>query len=1141
MSCSSSDPLYGGAPSIEGSLSPFLLTINVTALTKDRLITVLQEAKRVGATFIALQETRHRKASCPWASRMLASYGWKSVWSEPPPLQRQGSPRQGGTALLWRSGERSAPFVPSLPKDQMHRVCGSVFRDFAVVCVYGPASSPDPALIAAVLRQATDLQRPVLMLGDFNWRSVYQPLTDAVGAGFFPVIGTVLGSEAAPTRCFSLGEVQLQGAESSANALAGIPHHKAICYRGASFRGSLSPSAPRSRYRRTASYKWSLVSPASLSDSQLQRLREASLEAPDADASLPELFRAWHNKAEAACQAAVSLGLACLERPGERSKGSEPTTKPCSQAPQTRQGETVSLRRWRRLHRAAAEQARRSGDKAPLTESQLRHWKAQLVSEAKAQLVSEAEIPRCQGEALQRASSAVSAQEQDMSRQSQLRWRRKFSVANCELLKVAAGALRPETPCGGSVVDSAAMTQEWAPRWESVHPNPKEAWQEVLRKSASGPSDGPLPQHEQQTACAAQPEEPWVPITIAEFQEAIRTGKGSAGFDGWSAKELAGLSLFCPWLISELVQLFNACMMLQSSDKELLSNLRGQVFAWKVVGIPKRGEEATRPIAVTSALVRAFNKALLARCPDAPDGQLCGLKDATVASATLKWLDEPACRGAEMDLRKAFDSVDLQVADFAAETAGVPGPIRAYMQHLVWRAPRACTVSGSPPPYAISATCGLPQGDPCSPRFLSYVLGPWYKLMRSVPNVGAFLYCDDRSLTDRRTQNGLETALQLTRWHDEKLGLTEHLKKRQTWSRQSGRVGCSVEHLGITTSPGYSVLPQLRVGADDLCTLAAQVQLLPGGADVKQGLLAGIVLPKLLWAAPLMPEVPERVVKAFFHAFRGHNTWWCQARVWADSIHCHPKYAAAIRCLKTAAHCAATVSNPVFWKCVKHHANVLGFELGERRQGNLWLQPLPSSEPRLVAAARRAAAVSGSVDGQSFRPDADKGHCLRVAARICALTSYSSDRHDVENIGNIDVELQSHPRWKAWRKTLSVRHAYMLVVWRGGATKSATRRHWRPGRLQFQAEKCACAACGYHAGSTHHLFAECPRFSAFRSQLALGHQLPQGWFRDLPRVTSKSGWVCQDAADDMHVRVSLQIAASRLGIEIVAAGGEIGD
>ena len=69
MSCSSSDPLYGGAPSIEGSLSPFLLTINVTALTKDRLITVLQEAKRVGATFIALQETRHRKASCPWASR----------------------------------------------------------------------------------------------------------------------------------------------------------------------------------------------------------------------------------------------------------------------------------------------------------------------------------------------------------------------------------------------------------------------------------------------------------------------------------------------------------------------------------------------------------------------------------------------------------------------------------------------------------------------------------------------------------------------------------------------------------------------------------------------------------------------------------------------------------------------------------------------------------------------------------------------------------------------------------------------------------------------------------------------------------------------------------------------------------------
>ena len=588
----------------------------------------------------------------------------------------------------------------------------------------------------------------------------------------------------------------------------------------------------------------------------------------------------------------------------------------------------------------------------------------------------------------------------------------------------------------------------------------------------------------------------------------------------------------------ELVQLLNACLSEPNPDQ--LRLLRDNVFAWKIIGTPKKGDDGTRPIAITSALIRAFNRALLARCPPAPEGQLCGVTGGSVVTATLKWLDVPACRGAEMDLRKAFDSVDLHLADAAAGSAGVPRPIRAYMLNLVWPAPRFCSVWGAPPPHAISATCGLPQGDPCSPRWLSYVLGPWYQLMKTVPNVEAFLFTDDRSLTDQGRQDNLRTALQLTRWHDDVLGLCEHEGKRQVWSQADRRAGGEVEHLGITARPGCSVLPQLRVSAEDLCELAGQVELLPGGAEVKAGILAGIVLPKLLWAAPLMPEVPEKVVKAFFHAFRGRNTWWCQGRVWADSIHTHPQLAAAIRCLKTAA-LHSQVSNPIFWRCVRHHASMLSLRLVEGAGPGLWLQPEPMADPRVHASARRAAVASGANRGLSFRVDADGGHCLRVVARIIALNSHNSSRLDVEGIEDVDIELQSHPRWKAWRSGLGVRDKALLAIWRGGATKSATRRHWRPRQLHLSVEKCACLACGYHAGSTHHLFTECPQFHALRQELSRQHQLPIDWFRHQPRVTSKSGWVCQSAAGSLDRRASMQIAAARLGIEIVAAGAEVGD
>ena len=93
-----------------------------------------------------------------------------------------------------------------------------------------------------------------------------------------------------------------------------------------------------------------------------------------------------------------------------------------------------------------------------------------------------------------------------------------------------------------------------------------------------------------------------------------------------------------------------------------------------------------------------------------------------------------------------------------------------------------------------------------------------------------------------------------------------------------------VEHLGITTVPGERSLPRVRSSEDDLCHLAAAVKCLPGGIPVRERLLAGLVLPKVLWSAPLVPADSAEVSKAFFRSIRGPCTWWCQGRIWADPL-----------------------------------------------------------------------------------------------------------------------------------------------------------------------------------------------------------------------------------------------------------------
>ena len=219
------------------------------------------------------------------------------------------------------------------------------------------------------------------------------------------------------------------------------------------------------------------------------------------------------------------------------------------------------------------------------------------------------------------------------------------------------------------------------------------------------------------------------------------------------------------------------------------------------------------------------------------------------------------------------------VARAGALAAGVPAAIVEFLARFVWPAPRYCVVHGAAPARPVCACTGLPAGDPCSPSLLAYVLAPWRSLVESCPGIRAFLFMDDRSLVDlvgrRCSEDALASALALSQWADETLGLQEHQGKRQLWDR-TANPAASVEHLGITTAPGSSVFPELRVAELQLCSLASAVTCLPGGMAVSERLLQGLVLPKLLWSAPLTPKLSPAVTEAFYRAIRGPCTWWCK-------------------------------------------------------------------------------------------------------------------------------------------------------------------------------------------------------------------------------------------------------------------------
>lgn len=1094
-----------------------VLSVNVTALTVSRLQAVLQHACAEGAAVVALQETRHPIGGFRWATRMIEQAGFHVTWSTSPPPGPTTARGHGGTALVWRrSFGRSGPLeVAGVEASCQHRTVGRLFAELAVISAYGPAQRDDVGWLATVARRLLETARPAIIVGDLNWRRRYEVLEADGWQQVQPTPPTVLSGPAAPTRCLVHG-----GHVSAAVAIPidGIAHHAAVRYTVHVAAGRWKPA---SRLRRTARYQWAPEAQSHRAADQQEVLRAAADTAGQAKrGATGDAWAAWHRRAEAVFLEAVRRGWATCPRAAERPKGSPPSMRPAGGAGETRVFESIVLRRWRRLHRAAAEQWRRGGGEAPLTEVQLRHW-ISAVTDGLAD-----QPPASQAQALEMASAGIAVEAAAVAREDWRRWRARLQEWSPEAARAARPVMRGPEPAGHFT--AADMESEWAAWWcQAPREQAGDGWQRAADAAGFEPR---------------QPPQTWAPPDREAFEQAIASAKGSGGLDGWEAEELRTMCREAPFLIAELHALFLDLVAAASdaaADVEALT-----IFWWRVVGIPKRSSSSARPIAVGSVALRVWHRALLPAMPEVEAPQFGGRPGHAAASATVDWLAAPGRAGAEVDLEKAFDTVQHSAAAAALAHRGAPPALVAFLRRGAWQGRRVCHVAGDLA-EGVRPTTGIPAGDPLSPAVLAALLSPWPAVVAHAAAVSTWLFVDDRSLKvhPHVADPGAELtkALEATRQFDEMIGVRENAGKRQLWANAE-----TCEHLGLRAQGCGDAAtfqpPELRDGWDAVLSTISRLAYVPAAMRVREAIAGAFVLSKWLWAAPVAPLPPPDVTKALFAAvLRTGCTWWCKARFWAERVELHPLFATVLRNL-SAAERADGWRAPCVHRTLAEQCSIIDLEVVLFDATGLWVAPTADADDRIVAAAAAASAEAARAaegaghalpavpDGRPvFRPVLPAGaHAARVAARVVCLRGAHGTRRDTEGLDRADVQLLSHSRWKTWRRRLSRSDAVALAVWRGGAVLTPTRRWYQRSEAW-----CACPWCPEPRASARHLFAECPKLDDVRHRLSAEHGLAAGWWTAQPRAVAKSGWMPVGSSVDEL------LAANAMGVAIVSLGSEL--
>jgi len=801
-------------------------------------------------------------------------------------------------------------------------------------------------------------------------------------------------------------------------------------------------------------------------------------------ASIRQRFSAWHSAAEAVCKTAVQLEYAICERPGERAKGSPPTTRNTNDACPAGAFESVQLRRLKKLHRAAAHEWRRNAS-APLTTAQLRHWHVAI----RDKLVT-ADFPPCsQTEALDRLNRALATQATREAKARSRVWKLDFAErARC--VKAARSILKP----GSASAMSATLLREKLVSFHHSADNSAtmaDAWTSAA--TAAG-------------MVAAPPQE--CQVSADAWETALRSASGSAGIDGWTAREIKALAVMLPCAMEDLRLILNDLL---SCAAAISGQDFDDLFCWFLWGIPKRNTDELRGIAGASILLRVFLSCINACLPALPDGQWGGQQKRCAVRATADWLAGPGDRGQERDLSKAFDTVEYPVAAAALSFQGV-GPNTVAFLEAGWRGQRFCKVGTVAEPFRPKR--GVPQGDPTAPKVLGLVLAPWHA-DTGTRSVRKWAYIDDRSLrySSANIAEG-QQAISATNAFDRSIGLTENTAKRQDWQGED-----AVEHLGLVCRPNVAAPATLRDGWDPIWDLIARLARCPGSIPTRCAIASAFIVPSYSWAAALTEAPPAAMAMALMRSTVGSNNWWCIGRFFADRIHLHPRFGAAVAAFRQLARIAPADSG-VRNAALAAHADAL----------SLVVIRLDAEEGATLAPKPGADARIATVAGGSFTVDSERGqHTLRVIARIQALRQIRHTRQDYEGSLDIDVEASCAPAWHKWVATLSVSDAALVSVYRGGAVWTPTRRY-RDARAE------TCPLCHVRVRpSARHLWATCAGLSAQRARIAAEHRLLPSWFQNQPRCTAKTAWVTCGAGPTFRKRAECAIASSKMGIAVCRA------
>ena len=1115
---------YGGEGPVErAGRRLVIVSINVTSLTAARLEESLQVAKGQDASILALQETRHPPGGFVWATRQASKEGWKLQWSKASPLDSCGRRSAGGTALLWKRelGKGEPVKSGSFCKEDEHRSCGRTWSEFCISSVYGNAQGSNIPWFGEIMRTSAGNPRddkPTFLVGDFNWKAAYDK---HICDGWSVVDRTcsVKKGVAAPTRC--MHKVVVVQNEAQIDIL-GIPHHRAMVYRSCIPAPQPGPSL---RLRRCAKYQWR-TKPNCIEEESLRMAAERAAAKSGYAGNITQAWATWHKRAESVFKAADELELAAQAVKAERPKGSTPTVRRVAETSKKKAPEPIALRRVRKLHAAVQFERCANGGGAQLTTSQLRHWRA-FIADGVAKSVVRMPVNQTSAiKALDAAAVEINAKLKEAQREDWKRSLRQWTLAK------GARIVKQTTPA--PVFSAEEMRADWDKVWRRTPEgsNHGKAWKDQAVKAG-------LRQVRTRR---------WNPPSFERFTEALLATSGAAGFDGWEKDEVRALLNHAPWLIEELrLVLIRAT---RESVHGLPAELKDAMLAWRVVGIPKRDPTESRPIAIASFLLRAWQKAILDEMPEAPDGQWAETGVIPGVADFLAWQDQEclAAAGAELDLAKAYDSVLHDTAAAALEFEGTPREVVAWLREA-WTAKRICNVEGELA-APIEPGSGILPGDPTSGRVLALVLKPWHVSMAK-HDVKAVAYADDRSIkavgqTAREADGKVEKALKATAEFDSQVGLMENEKKRQRWKADE-----TAEHLGLNLQlggPGQgceAMLPAPRDGWGAIEEGMKRLIMLPGGFEAREAVGRGCFLPKFVWAAPFMQQPPWTVADTMYRQLlRSRCTWWCVARVWADRVTAHPNYALAIQSLKAAVGLPASRVKNAAVKC---HAAYIGLRPVFGAGGDFRLAPAADADERAVFAARAAAREELGARSRrtDFEPSSPCGlHAIRVAARIKALElrprGATGVRKDAEGLRQADIEAMSHPAWKRWMKSLDEEERRCLRVWRGGGIFTPTRRYGgRPG--QQSSPLTACRWCEHPWASARHFWQECPHFDAIRWGLEEEYGISREWWQRQPRCTSKTGWITMSASRDAARRAVMQVAACRLGIAIVSSCAPLED